>query len=65
MTRSSNPSRELADLRDRRIELKIAITVLEEKGAKAAAIEPQRAALLTLNARIAELERARKFGNGN
>jgi hypothetical protein len=62
MTKSSTPSRELEDLRERRIELRIALALSEERSAGADEIELQRAALLSISSKIAALERSRRFG---
>jgi hypothetical protein len=62
MTKSSTPSRELEDLRERRIELRIALALSEERGAAAEEVELQRAALRATSSRIAALEKCRKFG---
>lgn len=62
MTRSSNPSRELAALRERRIDLMISINLMEEKGTPREDIDAERVALLSVNSRITTLEKSRMFG---
>lgn len=43
----------------------IAISLMEEKGAIATDIEAKRVALLTVNSKIATLEKSRVFGAGD
>ena len=64
MMRSSNPSPELGSLRERRVDLMISVKLMEESSAPPADIESRQVALLSVNSRIAALEKLRVYGRG-
>lgn len=65
MSRTSTRSEELSALREKRVDLMISISVMEERGAARADIELERVALLTVNSKITAIEKTRLIASSS